>query len=191
MELKGMIDGLKREDSDAMETFYARYGPLIKGICFRYARDREQAEDMFHDTFLELFEKIRKYRLIGSFDAWLKTVTVNSVIDYITRSKREQKNLEESAGVYYENMEEDPEHFDFSRLALTADDLLEMVSRLPQGFRIVFNLYVVDGYAHKDIAKMLEISESTSRSQLARGKLLLRREIEEKIKVFQSGEETR
>ncbi len=186
-----MIDGLKREDSDAMETFYTRYGPLIKGICFRYAQDREQGEDMFHDTFIELFEKVKKYRLIGSFEAWLKTVTVNSVIDYITRSKREQKKLEESAGVYYENMEDDQEAFDFSKLALEAEDLLEMISRLPEGFRIVFNLYVVDGYPHRQISKMLKISESTSRSQLARAKLLLRREIEEKIKIFQSGKETR
>ena len=186
-----MIDGLKREDSDAMETFYTRYGPLIKGICFRYAQDREQGEDMFHDTFLALFQKVKKYRPIGSFEAWLKTVAINSVIDYITRVKREQKNLQASATVYYENMEEDLEHFDFSKLALKAEDLLEMVSRLPEGFRVVFNLYVIDGFSHKQISQMLKISESTSRSQLSRAKFLLRKEIEEKIKIFQSGEETR
>lgn len=183
-----MIDGLRRGDSDAMENFYTRYGPLIKGICFRYARDREQAEDMFHDTFIELFQKIKKYRTIGSFDAWLKTVAVNCVVDHINKSKREQKNLEESAGIYYENMEGDSVGFDFSKIALGAEELLEMVSQLPQGFRVVFNLYVIDGYAHKDIARMLKISESTSRSQLMRAKVLLRKEIEKKAKIFQSGE---
>lgn len=191
MELDEMIEGLKREDSNAMEQFYSRYGPLIKGICFRYAQDREQAEDMFHDTLIELFEKIKKYRSTGSFDRWLKTVTVRAVIDHINKSKRERQKLEESANAYYENLADEPARLDLSKLALSPEELITTISQLPRGFRIVFNLYVIDGYAHKDIARMLKISESASRSQLARAKIVLRRVIEDKIKTNQSGGERR
>jgi RNA polymerase sigma factor (sigma-70 family) len=186
-----MIDGLRREDSTAVEHFYCRYGPLIKGICFRYAQNHQQAEDLFHDLFFGLFEKVKKYRKIGSFDGWLKTVTVNAVIDHLNHSKRERQQLEESASAYYEDLAEGGEPLDFSRLDLSEAELITMINRLPQGFRIVFNLHVIDGYAHTDIAQMLKISESTSRSQLARAKTLLRRTIDEKIKIIQRGEETR
>ncbi|GAA4436421.1 sigma-70 family RNA polymerase sigma factor [Ravibacter arvi] len=183
MELDEMIEGLKREDSNAMEQFYSCYGPLIKGICFRYAQDREQAEDMFHDTLIELFEKVKKYRSTGSFNRWLKTVTVRTLIDHINKSKRARQKLEESANAYYENLADEPARLDLSKLALSPEELITAISRLPRGFRIVFNLYVIDGYAHKDIAGMLKISESASRSQLARAKIALRKVIEEKMKT--------
>lgn len=195
IELEGIIKGCKNEDPIAMERFYYRFGPLVKGICYRYAPSLELKEDMFHDVLLDLFIKIKRYRGNSPFEAWLKVVVINSAIDYSNRFRREKKKFQETIPLFYSDMEnallEDQDGVDVSKLNLSINDLLEMIDGLPFGFRTVFNLYVIDGYSHKEIAKMLKISESTSKSQLSRAKAFLRKMIQGNNTLFQSGEETR
>ncbi len=195
MELESIINGCKHEDRTAMECFYYRFAPQIKGICYRYAPHTEEAEDMFHDVLIDLFRKIRQYNGRAPFEPWLRRVVLNSVIDYGKRRQRDRKKLEEAAAFFYGEAgaagPDETDDIDAIKAALTAEDLLLMIRELPSGFRTVFNLYAIDGYAHREIAKMLNISEGTSKSQLSRAKAFLRKEIEKKSKFLQSGERTR
>jgi RNA polymerase sigma-70 factor (ECF subfamily) len=141
------------------------------GVCLRYCASREEAEDVLQDGFIKVFKKIDSFRFTGSFEGWIRRIMVHTAIrnKYITLRAHEVNTLE---GVEHPALDEKVT----SKLMMM--DLMKLVNELPQGYKIVFNLFAVEGYSHKEIAEMLEIQEATSRSQYLRARQFLREKLD-------------
>ena len=166
-----LIQGcIKGKDAFQYEL-YKRYSPKMFGVCLRYCASREEAEDVLQDGFIKVFKKIDSFRFIGSFEGWIRRIMVHTAIrnKYITLRAHEVNTLE---GVEHPALDEKVT----SKLMMM--DLMKLVNELPQGYKIVFNLFAVEGYSHKEIAEMLEIQEATSRSQYLRARQFLREKLD-------------
>jgi len=140
------------------------------GICLRYAANSEDAKDILQDGFVKVFVNLGKFKGIGSFEGWMRRIFVNTAIEHY-RKKNQLYAISE-------NQEENISNHEVSALdALEADDIIRLISELPNGYRTVFNLFAVEGYSHKEIATMMNISEGTSKSQYARAKAWLQEKI--------------
>lgn len=139
-------------------------------VCMRYAKNRMEAEDVLQMGYVKVFQKVKEYRGEGSFEGWIRKIMVNTAIESYRRNLRDL-NL-----VQIEEAHEQPSNgFDFSRLAM--QDLMQIIQKLSDGYRLVFNMYAIEGYTHKEIAEVLGISEGASKSQLSRARAILREEI--------------
>ena len=160
--LQGCLSGNRR----MQEELYRRFSPRMYAVCLRYAGKAEEAEDILQEGFIKVFRKMDSYRGDGSFEGWMRRIFVNTAIEHF-RSKRylmpvterEENTIE---GKYTSVLDD-----------LGAKDILALVQELSPGYRTVFNMYVVEGYTHREIADMLGISEGTSKSQLSRAKVIL------------------
>jgi RNA polymerase sigma factor (sigma-70 family) len=163
-----LVRGCKRGDRHAQQRLFDLYSGRMYGVCSRYVRNSMQAEDILVMGFTKVFEKISQFKGEGSFEGWVRRVMVNESLSYLrkTRSMVVETDLEKA--------EREP---DYDRLAdqLEAEDLLKMIETLPPGYRIVFNMYAIDGYSHKEIAAELGITENTSKSQLSRARSYLQK----------------
>ena len=166
-----LIQGcIKGKDAFQYEL-YKRYSPKMFGVCLRYCASREEAEVVLQDGFIKVFKKIDSFRFTGSFEGWIRRIMVHTAIrnKYITLRAHEVNTLE---GVEHPALDEKVT----SKLMMM--DLMKLVNELPQGYKIVFNLFAVEGYSHKEIAEMLEIQEATSRSQYLRARQFLREKLD-------------
>jgi RNA polymerase sigma factor (sigma-70 family) len=165
-----LIKGCIREDRRAQRAVFDKYAGKMMSVCLRYARHRMEAEDLLQDAFIKVFDNISRFEGKGSFEGWIRRIVVNTALKNVSRHSFQK----ESIGL--ENIVEtsaDPSVFS----QLSEEELLGMVSRLPDGYRIVFNLYVIEGYSHKEIGSMLGIEESTSRSQLVKARNVLQNQV--------------
>ena len=151
---------------------YEKYSRLLLGICMRYAGDRAEAEDILQDSFLKIFSRIKDFTGTGSFTGWLRKVVVNTAItNYHANLKfRYHVDIEEYVSSEHASSDIDEAMF-------TADELFCVLNELPKGYRMVFNLYAIEGYAHKEISGMMKISEGTSKSNLSRARMILQRRV--------------
>lgn len=170
-----LIEACKRDKSWAQKELYERYAGLFLGICMRYVKDRDVALDLMHDSFIKIFESIRSYSALGSFEGWMKRIVVNKALEYLRRSNT-LKFTSEEASVQYIPSEEISV---FEKMSV--DDLLSCISELPEGYRTIFNMHVIEGYSHVEIAKALNISEGTSRSQYARARRILQKTMKSRL----------
>ena len=161
-----IIAGCKKGKAEFQEALYSLYGPKMMGVCMRYAQDRMEAEDVFQDTFIKVFERIQNFKG-GSFNSWIYTIFINSSIDNYRSNK--QRHLHVS---YDDVIEPSNDDVDVVK-QMSAEEITEIINQMPEGYRLVFNLFVVDGYSHKEISEMLSITEGTSKSQLYKAKALL------------------
>ncbi|NQU33470.1 MAG: RNA polymerase sigma factor [Bacteroidetes bacterium] len=165
------IKKLKENDSKAQRVFYQRLAPKMYGICLRFALINEDADDILQDGFIRVFRHIKDFRGEGSLEGWVRRTIVNTAINYYKKKIKQGINtdLEFVRGKVKEqnNIVE----------KMSADELLVMINQLPPGYRMVFNLNVIEGYTHKEIGKILEISENTSKSQLSRARASLQKKI--------------
>jgi RNA polymerase sigma factor (sigma-70 family) len=163
-----LVDGCVRGKRSCQEALYSSFSPKMFGICLRYANDYHSAEDILQEGFIKVFHNIDRFRGEGSFEGWMKRIFINTAIEYYRKSMNHNGHTElEKVDLEY-----------ISERALenlAKQDLLQLVQRLSPGYRAVFNLYVIEGYSHKEIADLLEISEGTSKSQLARSRVLLQK----------------
>ena len=163
------------------ERLYAKYAPKMFSICLRYASDYHSAEDILQDAFIKTYRNIGKFRHEGSFEGWLRRIFVNTAIEHYRRKV-----------IMYPILEVDNSEYDVLNenviSDLAADDLIKMVNELSYGYRTVFNLYVIEGYPHKEIAQMLQISEGTSKSQISRARKMLQEQLE---KILEQEKHTR
>lgn len=166
------IDGCKRQDSNAQKSLYNHYSGKMYALCCRYVPSKMEAEDVLVVAFTKVFERIDQFKAEGSFEGWLRRIVVNESLTYLRRNKNMYLETE------IETVDKNP---DLSRFEnhLEADDLLRMIGELPTGYRMVFNLYAIDGYSHKEIAEQLGISENTSKSQLSRARIFLQKKLNE------------
>ena len=168
-----LIKGCIREDAACQRSLFTRYASSLLGVCNRYARNKEDAEDILQDGFIKIFNKINQFKGEGSFEGWMRRVVVNTALKKYTLSRYSK---EVSVEEVRENTDIDVNDVP-SFNHLTEKDLLVIINKLPDGYRLVFNLYVIEGYQHDEIAKMLGIQPGTSRSQLVKARNLLQKEI--------------
>jgi len=166
-----ILDGCLRRDSKAQRQLFERYANFAKNTCLRYAQNDEEAEEMVSDGFLKVFDKIDRYDSAQPFEGWLKRIMVNTAIDHYRRnvSKINWADIDDASQVPYADTYYKDEHL----MNITADEIMAFVQRLPVSYRTVFSLAVVDGYNHVEIAELLGISESASRSNLSKAKAKL------------------
>lgn len=169
LSLNQLIENCKINDTKAQGELYKLFSSKLFSVCLKYSRNYAEAEDNLQDAFLTIFNKIEQYKNKGSFEGWLKRITVNTVL----QRYRNEKVFD----IINENLIEDVElEVDEDNISITY--LLQIIQELPDRYRLVFNLYVLDGYSHKDIASMLDINEGTSKSNLARARQILKLTIE-------------
>ena len=166
-----------RGNEKARHELYTRYAAYLYALCIRYVGDRELARDLMHDGMIKIFDTIGKYRPTGSLKSWCARVTVNMVIDHMRKSRRmDLQPIEQT-------LEKIPEPQNEEVAKIPKTELMRMVGRLPETKRIIFNLFCVEGYSHKDIAQMLDIKEKTSSSLLFKAREQLARNVRDYIRI--------
>ena len=161
-----MIERCKKGDSQAQRYIYERYAPRMFAVSCRYLSNDMEAEDALVTAFTKVFKNISQFRFDGSFEGWIRRIVVNEALSMIRKNKA-------TALLQTEYLPEDQD-LTFPDTQIEADELLELIAVLPTGYRTVFNLYAIEGYAHQEIALQLGINESTSKSQLSRARKMLR-----------------
>jgi len=161
-----LINGCKEGDRRMQEEMYRRLSPRMYAVSLRYASNAEEAEDILQEGFIKVFKKLDSFRGDGSFEGWVRRIFVNTAIEHFRRKRYLQPVTEKEENTI--------EGKSLSALdGLAEKDILALIQELSPGYRTVFNMYVVEGYTHKEIGDMLGISEGTSKSQLSRAKVIL------------------
>jgi len=164
------MEGCKAGDRKMQGLLYKQTASKMLAVCMRYAKDRMEAEDVLQMGYIKVFQKIKEYRGDGSFEGWIRRVMVNTAIESYRKNLR-SLNVEEIDEAY----EQPSTGFDFGTLGM--QDLMNVIQKLADGYRMVFNMYVIEGYSHKEIGETLGISEGASKSQLSRARAILKEEI--------------
>lgn len=164
---EGIIEGCINNDRKCQYVLYQQFSSMLYGICLRYMRNTESAEDMLQECFLKIFEKIKEYKGTGSFEGWIRKLTINTLLNELKKGERLPLFDPLSSA------EESISSFVYQPNQLTQQELINMIQKLPVGYRTVFNLYEVEGYSHQEIAEMLQISVNTSKTQLRSAKIRL------------------
>jgi RNA polymerase sigma factor (sigma-70 family) len=184
MSDRQIIELCAKHDRKAQQILYDRYSRLLLGVCLRYATDKAEAEDILQESFLKIFFSIKDFSGTGSFVGWLRKVAVNTAITHYHKNLKYRFHVEIEEYVSVEtgvtSFEED---------FYTSEELYRVLNELPAGYRMVFNLYAVEGYKHKEIAEMLGIDTNTSKSQYSRAKAVIRDKLEQlgKLRPAYSG----
>ncbi len=167
-----IIKQCKKQSPKAQQAIYDFFAAKMLGVCLRYVPQELEAEDVMIGGFLKVFQKIEQFKSEGSFEGWIRKIMVNECLNYLRKHRwlYAQTNAEDLKDIFDANQYE---HI------FNADELLEFIQTLPQGYRTVFNLYAIEGFSHKEIATQLNITESTSKSQLSRARSLLQKMITE------------
>lgn len=173
-----MLAGCLKNNAAAQEALYSRFSPRMLGVCYRFAKNREDAEDMLQEGFIKVFTQIHQYRNEGALEGWIRRIMVHTCINNLKKNKKFADSLDiiHAKSIYINE--------EFIPSIMQAKQVVECIRMLPIGYRTVLNLYAVEGYPHKEIAIMLDIEESTSRSQYTRAKAMLE-EILIKKKIIQ------
>ena len=167
---KGLIQGGIKKEINAQHSLFEKYAGILMTICRRYAGDHQEAEDMLQETFINIFSHVNQFKFAGSFDGWLKRIAVNAAIKILQSRKIKIVGITEDQ---YELISPD-----FNVLSdLNTEEILKLISQLPDGYRVIFNLYAIEGYSHDEIAGMLKIKTATSRSQLSKARAMLKNKI--------------
>ncbi|MCB0639189.1 MAG: RNA polymerase sigma factor [Lewinella sp.] len=176
MSEQELIQGCLREDAKCQEELFRRYAGSMMAVCLRYARHRLEAEDILQESFIKVFDHIGSFKGKGSFEGWIRRIVVNTALKHY---QRKHFTNEQIAVEHFPDVPQHPQAYG----RLGESELLDMIARLPEGYRVVFNLYAIEGYNHKEIADMLGIKESTSRSQLVKARKMLQAQLEKLQRV--------
>lgn len=177
-KLKALIEECKKQDKAGQRKLYNLLSPALYGICLKYMKDKTEADDVFQEAFIILFQKIKQYKYKGSFEGWAKRIFINKSLEVLRKKQRflyvavEESDISEDCNI---NNEESP------KTEIPHDKLVEHIQELPDNYRIVFNLYVFEDYSHKAISEKLDIKIGTSKSLLSRAKAILRVKINEDL----------
>lgn len=171
MSLERLIENCIKQDAKAQSQLYKQFASKLFSLCLKYSKNYAEAEDNLHDAFITVFSKIDQYNNKGSFEGWLKRIAINTSL----------QRYRENVGVYDIVNEGNIADVDveIDDEGLSIDFLLKIIQELPDRYRLVFNLYVLDGYSHVEISELINISTGTSKSNLARARLILKEKIED------------
>lgn len=162
-----MLNGCVENNAAAQEALYNQLSPKMLGVCYRFAKNREDAEDMLQEGFIKVFAQIHQYRHEGALEGWIRRIVVHTCINILKKNKKFSDSVDISYAVGVGIREENIPSI------MQAKQVVECIRVLPVGYRTVLNLYAIEGYSHKEIGGMLDIEESTSRSQYTRAKSML------------------
>jgi len=166
-----LIEGCIKGDRRMQEELYRRFAPKMYAVCLRYSNNSEDAQDLLQEGFIKVYRNLHRFRAEGSFEGWIRRVFVNTSIEHFRKKSAKLSMVSEKE-------ESTIEDTDISALESMAEkDIINIIQELSPGYRTVFNLYVVEGYSHKEIGDLLGISEGTSKSQLARAKAVLQKKV--------------
>jgi RNA polymerase sigma-70 factor (ECF subfamily) len=165
-EIDTIIAGCLKEKRSSQQMLYKHFAGLMYGICLRYTGNRADAEDVLQDGFVKIFMNISRFRNDGSFEGWMKRIMVNTALGFLRQKNKNQFiSQEKEIPDLVDEIEIEPD--------IHARELMEIIRSLPEGSRMVFNLYAIEEYTHKEIGELLGISEGTSKSQLSRARKLI------------------
>jgi RNA polymerase sigma-70 factor (ECF subfamily) len=170
---KSVIEGCKAGKRDAQRVLYESISARLYAICLRYAAHEDDAQDLLHDAMIVLFTKIHQYDERGDFMGWAIRITVNTALQWLRKNKKL---------VFTDEVDEKKLRMVHDAVEVINEKaLLQLIARLPSGYRTVFNLFAIEGYSHAEIASIMGITESTSRSQFARARALLQKQIRQEV----------
>ncbi|GAB3907918.1 RNA polymerase sigma factor [Mucilaginibacter boryungensis] len=167
-----LISRSKAGDGKAQELLYKQFAGKMLAVCMRYATDRMEAEDMLQNGFIKMFQKLADYRGEGSFEGWVRRIMVHSSIEYYRKHHKMMQVVDIEESGYEQSVNP------LAAENLDAKDLMALIQQLSPGYRMVFNLYALEGYSHREIAKIAGITEGASKSQLSRARSILKEQIE-------------
>jgi RNA polymerase sigma-70 factor (ECF subfamily) len=165
-----LVQDCKRQDRKAQELVFRQFGGRMLGVCMRYISDKSEAEEVMLIGFTKVFSKIDQFSGEGSFEGWIRRIMVNESLNHLRKYKNLKMQVDLETNEYMV-----PGYVDAHKV--DQQYLMDLITELPDGYRTVFNLYAVEGYSHKEIAEELGITESTSKSQLSRARLLLQKKL--------------
>jgi RNA polymerase sigma-70 factor (ECF subfamily) len=169
LTLDELIIKCKNQDAKAQEALYRKYSNTLFSICLKYSPNYAEAQDNLQDSFLTIFRQIEQFKGSGSFEGWIKRITVNTALQKYRKQRvfdiTNEEQIEDEDVIVEDN-------------SIPLDFLLKIIQELPDRYRLVFTMYVLDGYTHREIAEMLGISDGTSKSNLARARMILKQKIE-------------
>lgn len=174
--IEKLLHECKNNNTQAQGQLYKLLAPKLFSVCLKYSRSHEEAQDNLQESFLLIFDKLKQYKAEGSFEGWAKRLVINYILQQYRKKGTFLEIISDKIPVV-EDVEIDEE-------GVSMDFLLKIIQELPDRYRLVFNLYVVDGYSHKEIANMLEITDGTSKSNLARAKMILKEKIQKNNILF-------
>lgn len=159
-------------NAKAQRMLFDKFAPKMMTVCLRYAKDQTEAEDVLQEAFVKIFSKLPSFKMDGSLEGWIRRIMVNTSLDAIRKQKKFEKDV---------NLDEIDYKMSSSELTsdnLQAQDLMKLIHELPEGYKMVFNLYAIEGYSHKEIGELLHVSENTSKSQYSRARAYLKSQLE-------------
>jgi RNA polymerase sigma-70 factor (ECF subfamily) len=170
MNEEQLVKSCLKGEKSSQRQFYDLYSRKMMGVCLRYANDVADAEDFLQEGFIKVFQKLKSFEFKGSLEGWVRKIIINSILDTLRKQGNVSftehidlaNSIEESSSIYQQ---------------LNAKELLKIIQELPIGYRTVFNLYAIEGYQHNEISKMLNITESTSKSQYLKAKEQLQKRV--------------
>ena len=166
-----LINRCLKNDQKAHEVLYKRFAPKMYGVCMRFAKNQMEADDILQEGFIKVFTNLKSFRNEGSLEGWIRRTIVNTAINLYKKNLKHQKDTDLEQAEVIQNQETN------SLEKLSVQELLKLIMELPTGYRVVFNLNVIEGYSHKEIGDLLKISENTSKSQLSRARLALQKKL--------------
>jgi len=172
MQEDQLIKKVLKGDPRAQKAFYDRFASKMYGVSLRFAKDVDEANDILQEGFVKVFNNLSSYRSEGSLEGWIRKTVVNTAINYYKKNAKHKSSADIEMVMIFEKSN-DESVID----QISAKELLKTISELPIGYRTVFNLNVIEGYTHKEIGDLLDISENTSKSQLARAKAYLQKRV--------------
>lgn len=167
MDAHRLVKDCIRERPEAQRQLYEEFSEVMLGVCYRYTKSMEDAEDVMQEGFIKVFRHIGQFKFQGELGAWIRRIMVNTSLNYLKQNKNYQSDLSFFDNAMHPVSDENPD------VKLLARDLADLIRQLPTGYQTIFNLYAVEGFSHVEIGKMLGINEGTSRSQYARARGLL------------------
>lgn len=180
MEIAQLIKRCIKKDRAAQAELYGLYAPTMLGVCYRYTKNREDAEDILQEGFVKMFQNLAQFQEKGVFEAWLRRIMVNTAISYLRKHSRYRNQLQvEDLGLHPVSPEQ-------PAIQLDTKELIECIRSLPIAYQTVFNLYAIEGYDHQEIANLLELNINTVRSQYSRARSLLIQSIQQEQKNAQT-----
>ncbi len=172
MDDAALIKECVKGNAKAQRFLFDKFAPKMLTVCVRYAKNKSDAEDVLQDAFIKVFNKISEFKNEGSLEGWIRRIMVNTSLDQI------RKNSKFSNDTDLEVVSYKLENNDFTFENLVSEDLLKLINSMPNGYRIVFNMFAIEGYSHQEIASTLGVTENTSKSQYLRARSFLKNELE-------------
>lgn len=185
-KLREIIERCVEQDRSAQEQLFKHFYGKMMGVCMRYTKDRDQALEVLQISFIKIFDNLKKFDFTGSFEGWVRRIVVNTSIDEIRKRNRQPLTTGEDY-VFNDSYSVQDHDFDDDITKIKAEHAMEAIQELSPAYKAVFNLFVIENYSHKEIAEILDISEGTSKSNLAKAKQRLREILKEKFSKIEKG----